>query len=731
MHDRSIILTTCVTLSMAIVPNSARGQDDRPAWSAPPLSSAVSVRDGRTHEVIAFTALLDALAKADVVFLGESHKDETTHRVELAVYDGLLARRGGHVVLAMEMFERDVQAELDAYLAGAIDEPTFLSRVRPWGNYSTAYRPLIERAKASAGTVLASNFPHPVRMRLGMQSRSAFDALRKESEGQVPAELYPNSKLYWRRVDNAVRGHAGMAGGIQDENARLLSIQSLWDNSMGETCAVALDKHPGKAVLHVNGGFHSAYWDGTVHQLRRRKPDAKIKTVSIIPVANPTTAELDGLPLADYVVFAEARAGDLEEDAWSVYVQRELKYRFHLPETASSDAPAPLLIWLNDDGFTASDGLDLWKDRLGDKAAIAVLDAPYRETQEDFGLGGRWYWPDSFSSDVCSLIESVERVWGYLLRHYPIDATRVCLAGEGTGATVTAAVTLLTERMDLESVALGPRRYAKVKDFSLPLPELWGDDVPPTRSLRVVGGPDDESWWISELEQYGEIGLDSRMVLAVTDPWQREVQTENALRTALGMEPRPAPATDASRRYILVPGDSPRARHWSRLHALWASKDGVSVAAVNTPPLANAANRISTEIRPGTFAVPHALPQCPGPFGGTTVVVLPADATAQEIESWLAVQENDPIARESRFHRVRIATAAGEWSLVKVLKELQSAGRKNVLIVPAAFCADPAWMRTLRRSVRHLENQMTFHWLPGLGGRRGAIPSADLSATEL
>src|SRR5689334_20096852 len=120
----------------------------RPAWAAPELAHCVSVRDGRTGARLSFAEFLDALAQRDAVFLGETHIDETTHRVELGVYEGLLARRPQEVVLAMEMFERDVQPALDAYLAGQLPEKDFRAQSRPWGNYDTAYRPLIERAKA-------------------------------------------------------------------------------------------------------------------------------------------------------------------------------------------------------------------------------------------------------------------------------------------------------------------------------------------------------------------------------------------------------------------------------------------------------------------------------------------------------------------------------------------------------------------------------------------------------
>ncbi|MCZ6654444.1 MAG: ChaN family lipoprotein [Planctomycetota bacterium] len=707
-----------LSVSCATVSRSGRGVKHVADWSAPPLHRAVSVRHGRTGEALSFGAFLDALARADVVFLGEMHTDETTHRVELAVYEGLLARRGGKVVLAMEMFERDVQPALDGYLAGRIDEAAFLSRARPWINYRTGYRPLIEKARASGSPVVASNFPKSLRRRVGMEGPEVLETLKGDAKREAPAELFPNTPAYWRRVDNAVRSHRAMMGDISGDEQRLYSTQSLWDNSMGEACALALDEHAGYSVLHVNGGFHSAYWDGTVRQLLLRRPRTHVITVAISPVMNPSVAEVVNLPTADYVVFAEARATDLSDGTWSVYVPREQEYRFHLPAGASDDKPVPLLFWLSDDGFTAPDGMDLWKDRLGDEVAIAVLEPPYPGIQPNLSKGGRWYWPDTFPSDIGALIETTERMWGYLLRHYPIDPSRVCLAGEGTGATVVAAIGLLTDRMAVDGVALNPRQYAKIKDFPLPLPEFRGDDTPPEKTLRVVMGDSDNTWWTEELGEYVDIGLDAALVAAAADPWMTELHDENALRAALGIEARPA-SEATERRYILIEQDSPRARHWARLRALRAAADGRGpVAVLNAAPDDETAGRITIEILAESFAAKGALPKCPGPFGGTTVVVIPEGTSAEQSEAWLAFEEDDPITRHSRFHRLRIATGSDDRTLPAVLKKLNSENRQNVLIVPATFCADSATMRTLQRSVRTFEDQMTLHWLPGLGGRK-------------
>jgi len=705
---------------LAVVLLSARpgaSEEAAPAWAAPPLENAVSVRDTRSGELVALDAMLDRLATADVVFFGETHTDETTHRLELAVYEGLLQRKPGQVVLALEMFERDVQQVLDDYVAGRIDEQQFLAQSRPWQNYATAYRPLIELARRRQAVVIASNFPRPLLAQVSMQGADALKNLKPEQAGHVPREVHPNTTEYWRRVDNTTRAHQGMMrdSGAAPE-ARLYSTQSLWDNAMGEACADALDKYPHCTVLHINGGFHSAYHDGTVHQLKLRKPTASVLTVSAAPASNPASAQLASPPVADYVAFVEAIATDRDEGMYSVYGLQQIKYRLHVPTHATPEQRVPLLIFLVDDGLTADDGLDLWKERLGDEAALAVLEAPYRETQADFSVGGRWFWPDSFAGDVSGVAGAVELIWAYVLRYFPVDPARVCVAGEGTGATVAASTALLTNHMELTAIAVAPRQYAKVKDFPLPDP-AEGATPARRRDLRVIGDEATATWWADELNQYQQAHINGQTIARASDPWELDRQEEQAIREALRMEALPAPQ-DAPRRFILVPHDLPRARQWARLHALRLTERGDQrVAAVDQPPNMPDATPIATTLEAEQFAAEGTLPRCPGPFGGTTVVVLPSDTNAARLTSWRAMEENNPFGKNSRFYRVRIALSEGEGNLHDVLVKLQSENRKNILVVPAVFYADPHWIEALRSSVRDLENQMTLQWLPGLGGQ--------------
>ncbi|MEQ1892040.1 MAG: ChaN family lipoprotein, partial [Planctomycetota bacterium] len=201
-------------------------REQRPSDGERPLASldwSMFIWDTRQERAEILEPWLE-LAAADVVFVGETHLDDNTHRVELAILEGLEKFRQGKVVLSLEMFERDVQPVLDEYLAGKILESEFLARARPWGNYRSDYRPLIEFAKAHGVPVVAANAPASVRRKLASGGRAALDALPPEERAWLPEEILPASASYWERVDRATRGHMGFAS--QPEEQRLFSGQN-------------------------------------------------------------------------------------------------------------------------------------------------------------------------------------------------------------------------------------------------------------------------------------------------------------------------------------------------------------------------------------------------------------------------------------------------------------------------------------------------------------------------
>jgi uncharacterized iron-regulated protein len=258
--------------------------------------------------------MLEALARADVVFFGEQHDDPETHRAEAFVLDAL-ARAGRPMILSLEMFERDVQPAVDDYLAGRINEADFLARSRPWDNYATDYRPLVEMAKARGWRVIAANVPRAMASSVSRTGVAALDALSPAERAQAARELACPKDDYHARFMNAMKGH-GPGGSAGDTlptamAERFYLSQCVKDETMAESIVTALTAAPRNAiVIHYNGLFHSDFGQGTVERVRRRAPGRKLVVVTAVAVADPAMAPIaPESGRADFIIFTRARPG--------------------------------------------------------------------------------------------------------------------------------------------------------------------------------------------------------------------------------------------------------------------------------------------------------------------------------------------------------------------------------------------------------------------------------------
>ena len=260
-----------------------------PLSAQAPAASYVPHRVFDTHHkaFIDFEALLARLSDAGMVFVGEQHDDPATHRMELAILEGL-ARRRDSVVVALEMFERDVQPALDSYLSGAASESDFLAASRPWKNYPSDYRPLVELARSRHWPVLASNVPRPLASLVSRGGLAALDTLAPGTRAQVATALDCPEDHYY---DNFVKamgdlsGHGPAAQPAEDPKLRMTRMyqaQCIKDETMGES--VARVWRPGWLVVHYNGSFHSDFRLGTAARARRRASRAILLVVTAVPV---------------------------------------------------------------------------------------------------------------------------------------------------------------------------------------------------------------------------------------------------------------------------------------------------------------------------------------------------------------------------------------------------------------------------------------------------------------
>lgn len=234
--------------------------------------------------------------------------------------------------------------------------------------------------------------------------------------------------------------------------------------------------------------------------------------------------------------------------------------------------------------------------------------------------------------------------------------------------------------------------------------------------------------WTAETQRQHGLGLDATTVAISEDPWQRSRQWDEMVHDALVL---PCPPAPAERRHIVLSTDSPRARIWAQ--TLAARHGEHMTIAILSPAEASArgedlhaSTAIDITIAADSLRRPHSIPRAPGAFGGTTLVVVPATATDRD--AWLELEKDDPLNKESRFHRLRVAFDAGGPSLEEALAKLKEEGRKNVMIVPATFCADGDEMQRLKAATAARAAEMTLSFSPGLGGT--IVPTDTVAAPK-
>ncbi len=218
---------------------------------------------------------LDILLGYSVIFIGEEHGSRISHEAELTILKGL-AERDSNLVLGLEMFERDVQEFLNAYLTGEISEKKFLQQARPWPNYPKDYRPLIEFAKKKKIVAIAANIPRRAAAAVAMANKVSPDVMG-EDRIYLPKTLHPKSKEYYQRFAQSMEEmpHFAPMKGMNTDG--LYKAQVLKDSVMAASIEPFLDRR----ILFCCGHFHSDYHLGIPYQLRKNHPELKIAVIAM------------------------------------------------------------------------------------------------------------------------------------------------------------------------------------------------------------------------------------------------------------------------------------------------------------------------------------------------------------------------------------------------------------------------------------------------------------------
>ena len=233
--------------SLLALPASA--QDCRPAsW----------VRlDPTGPAVVGPDALLDDVARREVVLLGETHDDADHHRWQLHTLAALHSRRPD-MVLGFEMFPRSAQPVLERWVAGELSAERFLEEVRwdeVWSLPADLYLPLFEFARLHRIPMVALNVERQLAQAVAEKGWEGVPETEREGVSR-PA---PAPQAYLDELERAHREHASR---IPFRN--FVQAQQTWDRAMAQ----ALASRRGRLAVGIVGSGHLRHGHGIALQLR-------------------------------------------------------------------------------------------------------------------------------------------------------------------------------------------------------------------------------------------------------------------------------------------------------------------------------------------------------------------------------------------------------------------------------------------------------------------------------
>lgn len=243
---------------------------------------AFQIFTGRGNKV-SFHQLERAALRGEFVFFGELHDDPIAHWIQRELLASLFEKHGADLVCGSEMFEQDNQAQVDAYLAGRLNEKQFADSCRLWTNFDTDYKPMLDFAKANHLPWIATNIPRRYASLVFKNGLQALDSLSNRERLWLAPLPFP--------LDTTLSQYAALTDGEMHMGPNFVRAQAIKDATM----AYFIWKNwaPGKVFYHLNGSYHSDYYQGILWYLQHYGQIAYERMVTISTVTQADISKLD------------------------------------------------------------------------------------------------------------------------------------------------------------------------------------------------------------------------------------------------------------------------------------------------------------------------------------------------------------------------------------------------------------------------------------------------------
>jgi uncharacterized iron-regulated protein len=301
-----------VTPPELTAPDAGLAQDPGPqplprdivAQAALPLHGLAGV------QVLSEAELWDRLAQSPAVCLGETHDIPADHYAETRAIAELSKRAGTAgttLAVGFEMFQRQYQSTLGAFVAGQIDEAALLAGTDyalRWGYDFSLYRPLLEAARDLGLPALALNMRTEITRKI---ARTGLESLSESERAELPELVLDDAehREFTFGLFGVAPEHAAEFG-LED----IYAAQTTWDETMADSAARWLGAAGGGARIVLFAGDAHCHESAIPRRLTRRTalPTASVSIVLQSEVEAPDFIA-DGY---DVLVVLEDTAADAD-----------------------------------------------------------------------------------------------------------------------------------------------------------------------------------------------------------------------------------------------------------------------------------------------------------------------------------------------------------------------------------------------------------------------------------
>lgn len=206
----------------------------------------------------------------------------------------------------------------DQYLNNEISEEDFLKNSRPWPNYKTDYKPLIEFAKENELTVVAANIPRRYASMISKQGLNALDSLSQEEKKFVTKKHIVFEDEYKERFIKTMKeemAHSSeMPAGMMMNLDLIYAAQCIKDDTMAESILKYQRIPPRRKVIHFNGDFHSRKHLGTAQKIQVLEPMLKVAVITLISCEDEFTWEDEDLLEGEFLILFKEEIAEEDSD---------------------------------------------------------------------------------------------------------------------------------------------------------------------------------------------------------------------------------------------------------------------------------------------------------------------------------------------------------------------------------------------------------------------------------